>query len=679
MQKILGFLIIIVFLPPFISHTLAQEGLQPEHLFEIKQVNQVAVSEDGNYIAYTLIVPRCLSEGIGYDSRELHVFDLKNNTNVPIKTGNVNISSLTWMPGKNKICFRHNAPNTNGAQIFCIYIKDKNEKQLTDFDRPVRSYEFKNNNEILFTSLQTLSPERQNLNDAGIDIKIFEEELRHIELHSYNIEKQTKSTLITDLTVYDFTVSPDGSRIAAAISPKNHIDYQYMFKRIHIIDSETGEILNVLDNPGKLANMRWSPDGKRLAFRASSDLHDSVEGSLFVMNPEDESQSFSELTNLVKNLELSVIDFFWEDNNTLLFAAEESVDISLSRINLSEGNTREIVIPGGEIVFRRFFKHDNNLFFAGNTNKCPNELIQYDYKGAQLKKLTNHNKWLEEIKLAKQEKIEYYARDTQDIHGVLIYPLNYRPNKKYPMIVYIHGGPEASVQNGWTSRYATWGQFAAARDYFVFFPNYRASSGRGVDFTMAGFGDLLGTEYEDVLDGIDFLIQSGKVDPERVGIGGGSYGGFFAAYSATKHSDRFAASVVFVGIGNQVSKRKTTDIPYEDYYVHWGFWTHENHDKVWAASPVKYAHKSNTPTLILHGEEDTRVPVSQGMELYRALKLHGNAPVRFILYPGEGHGNAKNINRYDYLIRTLEWFDFYLIDNPGSKNMPEKYLNYGIH
>ncbi len=665
-----------VFLFPAMMLSFAQEGIQPEHLFEIKQVSQVAVSDDGNYVAYTLSVPRSLSQGIGHDNRELHVFDLEKNKNIPLKTGNVNISSLSWMPGENIVCFRQNTRETNGAQIFCIDIRTNEEQQLTDFERSVRSYDFKNNKEIIFTSLQEIPAEKRKLNDMGIDIKVFEEEWLHIELHSYNIESQFTIPLVTDLTVYDFTISPDATRIAAAVSKINHIDYQYMFKRIHIIDIETGETQKVLDNPGKLANMAWSPDGKRLAFRASSDLHDSVEGSLFVMNPDDKSESFFELPNLVKNLELSVIDFLWEDNNTLLFAAEESVDISVSRILLADGYSRETVIPGGEIVFRRFVHHGNNLFFAGNTSKHPNELIQYDYKNSQLIKLTDHNPWLKKVKLAKQEKISYDSRDGIDIHGVLVYPVNYQPGKKYPMIVYIHGGPEASVQNGWSTRYSTWGQFAAARDYFVFSPNYRASSGRGVDFTMAGFGDLLGTEYDDVLDGVHFLIQSGKVDKDRVGIGGGSYGGFFSAYSATKHSEKFAAAVVFVGIGNQVSKRKTTDIPYEDYFVHWGFWTHENHEKVWAASPVKYAHKSNTPTLILHGEEDTRVPVSQGMELYRALKLHGHAPVRFILYPDEGHGNAKNINRYDYLLRTLDWFDYYLITNPDSKEMPEKYLDY---
>jgi dipeptidyl aminopeptidase/acylaminoacyl peptidase len=191
--------------------------------------------------------------------------------------------------------------------------------------------------------------------------------------------------------------------------------------------------------------------------------------------------------------------------------------------------------------------------------------------------------------------IVYNARDELDIEAVLIYPVGYEPGKAYPLITYIHGGPEAANQNGWVTRYSIWGQVAAARGYFFFMPNYRAGSGRGVDFTMEGFGDLVGKEYDDVLDGIDHLINLGFVDKNRVGIGGGSYGGYFSAWSATRHTERFAASVVFVGISNQISKRNTTDIPWEDYLVHWGFWTHENMEKVWDASPVKYAPGKHNP------------------------------------------------------------------------------------
>jgi dipeptidyl aminopeptidase/acylaminoacyl peptidase len=422
--------------------------------------------------------------------------------------------------------------------------------------------------------------------------------------------------------------------------------------------------------------MAWSPDSKRLAFRAAAKEADAVTGSLFVFET-GKGVVYEDTDNVVEGMPLSVTAIKWKDKNTLLFASEESVDITVRSLNVKNSKLK-LVLEGGQAVFGDFGMSGDKLIFAGNTPSHPNELIAYNMDSGELKKLSGHNIWLDEVALSRQEKISYHADDGTRIDGVLTYPLNYKEGEKYPLITYIHGGPEAAVHNGWNSGYSTWGQFAAAKDMFVFYPNYRASSGRGVEFTMEGFNDLLGKEYTDVLDGIDYLIDKGMVDGQRVGIGGGSYGGYFAAWSATKHTERFAASVVFVGVTNQVSKRNITDIPWEDYLVHWSFWNHEDIDRVWEASPVKYAHQSRTPTLILHGEEDPRIPVTQGEELYRVMKMHANAPVRFVTYPGEGHGNRKNTNRYDYLVRTLNWFDYYLNENPGSKEKPAKYPEYNI-
>lgn len=657
----------------------AGNGMQPDHLSKVQNVTEVAVSPSGNNIAYLLLTPVDVTEGIGFFYSELYVFDVKNSTSIPLITGKVNISSIGWVPGKEEISFRQQTESTNGHQVFSIKLDDKEIDQLTDFSRPVSSYKFRNADEIIFTSVQAPSPDKQRLLRMGIDIKVYEEELQDIELLRYNLNTGKTIVLVPNSAVYDFELSPDGSKVAIAASEKNLVDDYYMFQRIRILDIETGNVIRRMNNPGKLGKMSWSPDGKRLAFLSASKLEDAVVGSLYVMNTEGSEERFENLVNHVKGLELSVIDVIWEDAVSLLYTSEESVDITLTRLNL-KNNKREQIITGGQVVFRGPEHNKGNLYFAGNTWVTPNELMHFDIRKKKLNKLSNHNDdWLINVALAKQEKVTWKARDGKSIDGVLLYPLDYQEGKSYPVIVYIHGGPEACVKNGWNNGYSQWGQFAAARGFFVFSPNYRASSGRGVDFTMAGYGDLVGTEYDDVLDGIDHLIAQGKVDRNRVGIGGGSYGGYFAAYSATRHSDRFAAAVVFVGISNQVSKRKTTDIPYEDYHVHWGFWTHENHEKVWSASPMKYITNSRTPTLILHGEDDPRIPVSQGLELYRGLKLHGKAPVRFVLYPGEGHGNRKNINRYDYLVRTLDWFEYYLIQNPGSGDMPEKYIDYPIH
>lgn len=672
-------LLFCVFLLSGLCRLYADNGMIPDHLNQIKNVIEVTVSPSGSYVAYVLLVPVDINEGTGTFYRELHVLDMRSNITIPLITGKASISSIDWVPDQDAVSFRQSTDATHGLQVFSISIASKDITQLTDFSSSVLAYQFRGKDELLYTSLEMVSPDKKRLQKMNIDIKVFEEELQHIELHRYHFQLNVSFPVIIGKTVFDFTVSPDGSKVAAAIAGKNLTDDSYMFKRIHIIDVESGMTLKKLDNPGKLGTMKWCPDGKHLAFLGASDVHDAVSGSLFVMNTEIRNETFAQLTNLVQGLELSVTDVIWEDSGTLLYTSEVSTYTTLTRLYL-KANKHEPVIPDNLAVFGQVQLHGTKIYFAGNTWQHPNELMHYDLKKKNITKLSEHNsQWLSKVKLAKQEVVSYRARDGKLIDGILVYPLDYKEGKRYPVIVYIHGGPEACVKHGWNNGYSQWGQYAATMGFFVFSPNYRASSGRGVDFTMVGFGDLAGVEYNDVIDGIDYLIGKGMADKSLIGIGGGSYGGYFAALSATRNSERFAAAVVFVGISNQVSKRKTTDIPYEDYLVHWGFWSHENQEKVWDASPMKYITNNRTPTLILHGESDPRIPVSQGMELYRGLKLHGKAPVRMVLYPGEGHGNQKNINRMDYLIRTLNWFDYYLNQKPGSKEMPDRYIDYPIH
>ena len=264
--------------------------------------------------------------------------------------------------------------------------------------------------------------------------------------------------------------------------------------------------------------------------------------------------------------------------------------------------------------------------------------------------------------------------DGREIQGMLIHPIT-KPAKAAPMIAAIHGGPEAHDMNGWLTSYSNPGQVAAAKGYYVLYPNYRSSTGRGVAFAKLGQGDLANGEFTDILDGIDALIAKGLVDKTKVGITGGSYGGYLSAWAATKWTDRFAASVVFVGVTDQVSKRLCTDIPMEDYLVHWRIWTDENVALVWDRSPIAHAKGSKTPTLICHGKDDPRVHPSQSLELYRTLKTRGAAPVRLVWYPGEGHGNQNRASRLDYSLRQMAWFDHFLMN--GGKDLPPGEVGYG--
>ncbi len=649
----------------------ADDVLTTHNMFDLKSVAEVAMSPDQDYIAFTLNVPRPFTHSAGTDYRELYIYDIANEEILPFMTGQRRVFNIGWTPDGDAVTFRANLQENPYVQVYAMSMRGGEPYTLTEHTSSVMSYAFMDDESLAIVATGDQDPMRGEFRDKGVEIEVYEEEWVHRNLYVYDINTHDTRQVTEDMTVFDFVLSPDSRYAAAAIAPRNLVDDSYMFKRIHLVDIETGEVEMIMENPGKLGNLAFSPDGTKLAFRSASKLEDSVVGSLFVMDLNTE-KSFEELRNYVEGMELSVIDFAWKDNSTLLYAAEERNDIVLSEQLLDE-EERTILIEPETIVFRSFGYNDGMLTLSANTWQHPNELFTFNLEDEQLTRHTNHNEWLEDIRLAKQETITYDARDGMDIDGVLLYPIDYDENETYPMIVYIHGGPEAAVQNGWVTSYGTWGQVAAARNYFVFMPNYRASSGRGVDFTMAGYGDLVGVEYDDVIDGIDHLIDIGYVDIDHVGIGGGSYGGYFSAWSATKHTDRFAASVMFVGISNQVSKRNTTDIPWEDYYVHWGYWTHEDWQDVYSRSPVKYANQSLTPTLILHGDADPRVHPSQSLEMYRALKLHGNAPVRLIWYENEGHGNARNVHRLDYIVRTMEWFDHYLrLDKPRDEK-PEKY------
>ena len=282
---------------------------------------------------------------------------------------------------------------------------------------------------------------------------------------------------------------------------------------------------------------------------------------------------------------------------------------------------------------------------------------------------------MKDKKLGKQEVVSWQSQDDKRIDGVLVYPVDYAKGTRYPCIVMVHGGPEASVPHGWNTRYSDPGQVAAGRGFFVFYPNYRGSTGRGVAFAKDHQSDYGGKEFNDVIDGVDHLIEQGLVDKDRVGITGGSYGGFATAWCSTFHSERFAAGVMFVGISNQISKSGTTDIPDEMFHVHarkriWDDWQF-----FMERSPIYYVEKCETPLLILHGKNDTRVHPSQSMELYRNLKIL-EKPVRLVFYPGEGHGNRKSAGRYDYNLRMMRWMQHYLQNGGGE--MPKHTLDYAL-
>lgn len=657
---------------------VAQERVMTSYdVFDLSYVTDAKLSPDAGHIAYLVLKQRPLDKGKGAPSTHLYVYDQKTGTHKAYMVGEHYVSGLAWSHDGNSILFRARLANDKKTNVYAIDLDGGAAYPLVDLPWSVGAFELSpDGRNLAFTSTGELKKDPNKKH--GFDQEVYEEDIHHINLYTANVETGDVKALTNGITVSDFHWSPDGKTIAAMVQEKNLTDYRYMFRQLVLINMADGKQKLLVDKHGKMGNISWSPDGKYIAFVSATDIIDPVAGSVYVTEAFGDAKPFSELKNLVYKQEVSVDHVEWLDRQTILFSSEAGCTSTLTAMNFKGGKQR-MLIEGGKAIFSGFDIQSSKVVFSGNTSQHPGELYSFDTDSRSLTKLSNSNPWLDKIKMGRQEVIRYKARDGLSIEGVLIYPADYKEGTRYPLICLIHGGPEARMADGWQTYYSRWGQVAAGKGYFVFMPNYRASSGRGVKFSQMDYGDLGDEEFLDVIDGISYLDKQGLIDKKRVGIGGGSYGGYFAALGSTRYSEHFAASVMFVGISNQISKRNTTDIPWEDYHVHWGFWTKDKFEEVYKASPIAYLEKNQTPTLILHGDSDPRVHPSQSLEMYRGLKMHGKAPVRLVWYPGEGHGNRQNPARLDYSLRTLQWFDYYLKGDNPKDQMPPKDIVYDIN
>ena len=488
--------------------------------------------------------------------------------------------------------------------------------------------------------------------------------------------------------------NPKEDKIAVALAPNALIDESIMFRKVHIVDLKTGKATN-LNNPGKLGQVVWSPNGKLLGIITGADKHDPKEGLVWIHGDEKwlsvNSGQLSTKAGLPKGWTLPFLwphhieSIAWDNSGTETAIIYQMTWGTYTTVRGERfGITQKSQAPTIVKIFPGEFTV-GHISVAATSGKLscithsphhPPEVYFQDRGDFQPRRLTDSNPWLKTMKLAKQEVIKYKARDGLELEGILIHPLNGKPGQRVPLVLTVHGGPEAHYSNGWLTNYNMLGQVAAARGMAVFYPNYRGSTGYGVEFSMKGQAAAGGKEFDDLVDGVDHLIKMGLVDEKKVGITGGSYGGYATAWGSTYYSDRFAAGVMFVGVSDWISCSGTTDIPHEMNLVHHRKWLWEDWDYFAKSSPIYHVDKAKTPLLILHGKNDPRVHPSQSLELYRHLKVRGKAPVRLVLYPGEGHGNARAASRLDYNLRLLQWMEHYL-KGPGGP-MPAMELDYGL-
>lgn len=646
-------------------------GYTKEDAVRRKTVLSARMSPDGQNIAYVLNVPRDpYDEDDGPAWTELHVVGTDGEDSRPFLSGEINVSRVEWAPDGRTISFLAKRGEEEFKSIYAISVDGGEARRIVQHTADISAYSWSPDGaRLAFLATEQKDPDREALEDKGFAAQVFEEDIHPVRIwiaavSSTEVASEAKM-LDLEGSASELHWGPIGNRLAVAIAPTPLIDDHYMRRRVHVVDADTGSTLVQLDNPGKLGVVAWSPDGEHLAMVSAEDLNDPKEGRLMIA-----PASGGELRDLVPGLEGDVVSFTFRDNQKIVYIAHSGVESYVAEVGFDGRGSRTLIEPGGPIW--RWISIDRGSERAAiraDSPVHPDEVFSWSMTSSTPKRVTDSNPWLAELELAKQEVVTYSARDGLQIEGLLIRPHGEKEGQRYPLILVVHGGPESHYSNGWITRYSSPGQFAATAGYAVFYPNYRGSTGRGVEFSKLDQADYAGAEFDDLVDGVRHLVEIGLVDGDRVGVTGGSYGGFASAWCATALTEHFAAAVMNVGISDQISKFGTTDIPNEMFLVHARRWPWEYWDWFRERSPVYYSPQARTPILILHGKDDTRVHPSQSMILYRFLKTLGNVPVRLVLYPGEGHGNRKAAGRLDYSMRLMRWMDHYL-KGPGGEPPP---------
>lgn len=664
-----GIFVLIGFILVGVPSSILAQGLSAEQVAKIQSVSSALIAPDGDHIAYTVRTQVDPFEENAPANYELYVYDVAQETSRPYYTAG-SVSDLSFRPEHSSLTFLTKREGDDHNALYELPLDGGAAVKLYQFDRSISAYDWNDSGDRLaFTSSDKAE---ESDNPLPYEAEVYEENNQQrrayvVGIGDHDFHDNPKQLKVNG-SVYHINWSPESERLAVAAAPTPAVDDYYMFQEISVADAGNGKVVAEINNEGKVGQVLWSPDGEQVALRAGADIHDPIDGRVLIVSAEGGTPEVID-----EDYEGKYEEIDWTEEG-IHFLASESTATVLGHIN-ADGSGKEITYRAEEQAISSWSRaKDGSYGLVASTPEHPAELYRLeDASDDSPERLTHHNKWLDDIALGKQEVISYTPEDGKfEIEGIFIYPVNYEEGDEIPVITVVHGGPESHYSNGWVTRYSAPGQMAAGDGYGVFYPNYRGSTGRGEAFLKSSQADMAGKEFDDVVDGVDYLIDEGIADPDRIGVTGGSYGGYASGWMSTYYSERFAASVMFVGISNNISKWGTSDIPEELFLVH-------ARERIWndwmgflKRSPVYYVDRAQTPILIMHGKEDPRVHPSQSLELYRHIKVRKpDLPLRLVWYPGEGHGNRNSTARYIYSLRMMRWFDTYLktgnveADKPG--------------
>lgn len=545
------------------------------------------------------------------------------------------------------------------AQLFLMRTTGGEAVQFTKHDEAVRSYRWlEDGSGIVFTAPEPRSKEEEAERKKGDDAIVVDEgpngqrEGRWTNLWFIPVDSDDgKPTRLTEgeRIVGSFAPAPDGRMVAFTARTENRRNQGNMAE-IYLLDRDAGEVRRLTENAAPESNLRWTPDGARIVFSAPSrDDWDLRLNKLWTLDPASGEEEL--LLDFQGNLGAMA---FTPDGTTLYFSGLQGTDRNLYRLDVGSGRVTQVTDVTGSLSPASFSADATRMAYTYQDLRTPPDLYVSPTSALEPTRLTELNPGLtEEVALARGRTVRWRSTDGTEIEGILILP-DGEPDGPLPLLVHIHGGPAGVFTNTFSSRYHVW----AGLGYAQLLPNVRGSSGYTDELLRGNMHDIGGGDFQDVMTGVDHLVAEGIADPDRLAVRGWSYGGILGGWTITQ-TDRFKGA----SLGAMVSDWTSEYGPGFNYDVRlWyiGGTPWENPEAYRKMSALTHVANVTTPTLLLHGIDDTTDTEAQSMMFFQALKDQGKT-ARYIRFPREPHGFREPRHQRTRDIEEIRWIQKYTL------------------
>ena len=650
-KRLLSFTLLIIFI------NAQSKGWTPELSININQISDLNFS-NSNKVA--MVIRHAQIEG--EKSEYLNQIWLSDTNIDDIKQFTYHEKSSThprFSPNGEFLAFL--SSRLKKQQIWVMRTSGGEAWQFTYEKQGVGSFKWSpSGDKIAFLMIDPKTEQEEKNEKEKKDVILVDQNFKysHLYLKTFSTKKDTsKASRITegDFHITNFNWNPNNKTIVFAHTVEPTINSQFVSGDISVVNIKTKTVKDIVTWEGKDENPIFTPDGKTIVFTSDGGKIEAIglSDTYKISSNGGKPKKLAETPN--RNASLITVSV---DNNYVFVFDFNRTKSEVYKISLNSNDISPMLNLNGRVASAKISDDNKKIVFVKQELDKPSEVFVSELNAINPKQISNFNPTEDFPKLAKTDVITWKSKDGLEIEGLITYPTNYKKRKKYPLAVIIHGGPAGVFSETFTGARSIYNiEYFASNGYAILRPNPRGSTGYGKDFRYANFKDWGFGDYEDIMSGVDKVIDMGIADPKRLAVMGWSYGGYMTSFVVTR-TNRFKAASMGAGLPNLVSMTTTTDIP--NYLVaHMGgeFWedyeTYEKHSAIYRIKNVE------TPTQVIHGSNDLRVPFTQGQEFYVALKRKG-VPTEMVVYPRTPHGPREPKFLMDVSPRILAWLDKFI-------------------